>query len=59
MKNFHFREDKYVQFRWEMFNALNHVNLGAPGTTLNQPNTGKILGAGDARQMQLGVKIVF
>src|SRR2546430_13800958 len=29
-KNFQFTEKKYLQFRWEMFNALNHVNLGAP-----------------------------
>ena len=27
MKNFYVTESKYVQFRWEMFNAPNHVNL--------------------------------
>jgi hypothetical protein len=31
-KEFHFTESKYLQFRWEMFNALNHQNLGLPNT---------------------------
>jgi hypothetical protein len=59
MKNFHVTESKYFQFRWELFNSLNHVNLGPVNTTLNQPTTGKILSAGDARQMQLALKFVF
>ncbi len=59
MKNFNVTENKYLQFRWELFNALNHVNLGAPGTTLGQPNTARILSSGDARQMQLALKFVF
>ena len=58
-KNFQFTEKKYLQFRWEMFNALNHVNLGAPNTGLDTPTTGKILTAGDARQLQFGLKFVF
>ncbi|MGA3165823.1 MAG: TonB-dependent receptor [Terriglobia bacterium] len=29
-KDFHLREDKYFEFRWEAFNALNHQNLGLP-----------------------------
>jgi hypothetical protein len=59
MKNFHFTESKYLQFRWEMFNAPNHVNLSNPGTTLGTMTTGKILSAGSARQMQLGLKFYF
>jgi hypothetical protein len=31
-KQFHFSESKYFEFRWEMFNALNHQNLGTPNT---------------------------
>ena len=58
-KNFQFTEKKYLQFRWEMFNALNHVNLGLPNTGLATPTTGKILAAGDARQLQFGLKFVF
>jgi len=59
MKNFHVTESKYVQFRWEMFNAPNHVNLSNPGTTLNTSTFGRITSAGGARQMQLALKFVF
>jgi hypothetical protein len=59
MKNFYFAESRYVQFRWEMFNAPNHVNLSNPGTTLGTPTTGVILSAGAARQMQFALKLVF
>jgi hypothetical protein len=31
-KAFHFTESKYLEFRWEMFNALNHQSLGLPST---------------------------
>ena len=59
LKNFHFSENRYVQFRWELFNMPNHVNLGDPVTTIGLATTGQISGAGDARQMQFGLKIVF
>ncbi len=32
LKEFHITESRYFQFRWEMFNALNHQNLGLPNT---------------------------
>ncbi len=32
VKEFHITESKYLQIRWEMFNALNHQNLGIPDT---------------------------
>ncbi|HET8549343.1 MAG TPA: TonB-dependent receptor [Bryobacteraceae bacterium] len=59
MKNFHVTESKYFQFRWEAFNAFNHVNLNNPGTTLGRSNFGKILSARAARTMQLGLKFLF
>ncbi len=31
-KEFHLSEQRYFQFRWEMFNSLNHMNLGLPNT---------------------------
>jgi hypothetical protein len=42
-----------------MFNAPNHVNLSNPGTTLGTSSTAKILSAGSARQMQVGLKFYF
>ncbi|MBI3473969.1 MAG: hypothetical protein HY013_21655, partial [Candidatus Solibacter usitatus] len=59
LKDFHFAEQRYLQFRWELFNAPNHVNLNSPNTTLGVATTGKILSAGNARQMQFGLKVVF
>ncbi|MBM3738381.1 MAG: TonB-dependent receptor [Acidobacteria bacterium] len=59
MKDFPFGEARYVQFRWELFNAPNHVNLGQPLTTLGQPLTARITSADAARQMQFGLKVIF
>lgn len=59
LKNFNFSESGYVQFRWEMFNALNHVNLGLPNTSIGQSTTGQIFSAGPARVMQFGLKLIF
>jgi hypothetical protein len=60
MKNFHFREHDYVQFRWEAFNAFNEVNLGNPVLNIGQANTGAITGTQTGgRQMQIALKVVF
>ena len=47
------------QFRWEIFNVINHVNYNAPTTALNSANFGKILSAGDPRIMQFALKVDF
>jgi hypothetical protein len=31
-RNFHFSESKYFNFRWNVFNAFNHQNLGIPNS---------------------------
>ncbi|PYV32912.1 MAG: hypothetical protein DMG22_11780 [Acidobacteria bacterium] len=31
-KDFHWTESRYFQFRWELYNALNHQSLGLPNT---------------------------
>src|SRR6185437_6172216 len=51
-------EGKTVELRWEMFNALNNVNLGAPSAGFGgSPATvGVISSAGDARVMQFALK---
>lgn len=59
MKKFQFTEQRYLQFRWEAFNAFNHTNLSNPNTTIGQSTTGQIFSAGDARQMQIGLRFVF
>src|SRR5262249_27493847 len=56
MKNFYLKETRYFQFRWEVFNAPNHVNLGNPETQIGLATTGKITSAGSAREMQIGLK---
>ena len=37
MKDFRLEESEYVEFRWEVFNTLNHQNLGLPNTTFCLP----------------------
>jgi hypothetical protein len=67
-KNFRFTETRMVQFRTEFFNFFNHVNLGAPGLDVRQPDTfGRITSTvqgaagmpGDARVIQFALKLLF
>ncbi|HWB96597.1 MAG TPA: TonB-dependent receptor [Bryobacteraceae bacterium] len=67
-KNFRFWESHQVQFRAEFFNFFNHVNLGAPGLNIRDPQnfgrvTSTVQGAagmpGDARVVQFGLKYSF
>ena len=37
IKDFHITEQIYVQFRWEVYNTLNHQNLGYPNTNYCLP----------------------
>lgn len=52
VKNFRFYESHQLQFRAEFFNLFNHVNLGAPGLNIRDPNnfgrvTSTVQGAGE------------
>ncbi|MBL8211546.1 MAG: TonB-dependent receptor [Bryobacterales bacterium] len=66
-KVFSFRERYRLETRWEMFNALNTVNLGAPNTSFTpnaqgvntNANFGRIFSALEARRMQLGLRLTF
>jgi hypothetical protein len=48
-----------VEFRAEAFNLFNRVNLYNPAGDLGSPQFGKSTAAFPARQMQLGVKVLF
>jgi hypothetical protein len=65
-------EQLRVQFRWEIFNLLNHTNFAAPNrlyvapldapgglhTNIN-PNYGQVFSASDPRVMQVALKLIF
>lgn len=60
LKDFHFTERQYLQFRWEAFNLPNHPNWGNPGTNINSTAFGTITGTRtNMRQMQFALKYVF
>lgn len=58
-KNFALTERVRLQVRGEMFNALNHANFNAPTVAIGNPNFGRILGARDPRNAQIGLKVIF
>jgi hypothetical protein len=58
-KTFPFGERRRLTFRLEMFNALNHTTFGTPNATVTNPNFGRILSAGAARNIQLALKYAF
>jgi hypothetical protein len=48
-----------LQIRWEVFNSLNHTNLGLPVSSIDSPSFGSITSAGPARIIQLGARLQF
>jgi hypothetical protein len=58
-KGFVIRENTNLNFRWEMFNALNHANLNNPRNNISAANPGRIDSASDARVMQFGLRLAF
>jgi len=58
-RDFKIRERMKLQFRGEFTNALNLVNLSAPTSNLNSNLFGTIRTAGEMRQVQLGLRLVF
>jgi hypothetical protein len=58
-KSFAVTERQSVQFRADIFNLFNQVNLGNPNTTLTSANFGKITSAGSPRICQFALKYIF
>jgi outer membrane receptor protein involved in Fe transport len=59
MKNFKVTETSQLQFRAEAYNVLNHTNYNSIDTTLGDGTTGQVIGAGQNRVLQLGLKLNF
>jgi hypothetical protein len=60
LKNTKVTEQINIQFRAEFFNMPNHANFGGPAANISVPATvGKITSAGDPRQIQFGLKVLF
>jgi hypothetical protein len=61
MKNFHFTEATYLQFRSDFLNAFNNVNLGHPDTGYSPSSTtfGQIHASQPARNIQFALKLYF
>ncbi|HXG85074.1 MAG TPA: TonB-dependent receptor [Pyrinomonadaceae bacterium] len=53
-------ETRFLDLRWELFNALNRANFGLPNRTINSSNVGTITTlAGDPRVMQFAARFNF
>jgi Carboxypeptidase regulatory-like domain len=59
IKNFAITERHKVQFRAEIFNILNHANLGNPNGNQSAVQFGRITGASAPRVIQLALKYIF
>ena len=53
------RESVKLQFRAELFNAWNHAQFKNPDSTAGDGNFGQVTQARDAREIQLGVKLLW
>ena len=59
-KDFHVTATNYIQFRFEVFNFLNHPNWGDPNPTFNSVAFGTINSTRtEMRRLQFGLKFVF
>jgi hypothetical protein len=60
MKTFALTEQYRLQFRTELFNTFNHVNLDQPNSSLGSPQFGTVTGQRvPPRQIQFALKLLF
>jgi hypothetical protein len=59
-KNFQIYENQTLQFRFEMFDILNHPNWSNPTVNPTSGSFGRVTGkSNDSRQLQLALKYMF
>jgi len=58
-KNIRLDENRYLQFRTELFNAFNRANFGPPDIRREAATFGRILTAANPRIIQFGLKVYF
>lgn len=58
-RSFSVTEKAKLQFRWEVFNALNNGNYDAPGTTYGRASYARITSEEPKREMQFSLKVLF
>ena len=59
LRNFRFREQANLQFRAEFFNFTNTPAFGNPVTNIQSATVGRILSAGEPRDVQFALKLSF
>lgn len=58
-KNTRLREDLRLQFRAEFFNAWNHAQFKNPTGLTGDANFGQVTQSREAREIQLGMKVLW
>lgn len=59
LRNFRFTENRRLQFRAELFNALNNTTFGVPGRVFGAAGFGIVNSSFAARRVQLGLRMMF
>jgi hypothetical protein len=59
MRDFAIKERLRLQLRGEFFNVTNTPAFGNPVTNIQASNAGQILSAGEPRDVQAGLKLIF